>query len=305
MEPFEVHILGCGSALPTTRHNATSQIVRICNKQFMIDCGEGTQLQMRRSHIHFSFVNHIFISHLHGDHCFGLIGLISTFGLLGRTAPLHIYADPLLQRLMQPQLNFFCNGLKYPLHFHDIDATKQAVIYEDKSITVETIPLQHRIPCCGFLFKEKPKKRHLIAPMIEYYNIPIHLRAGIKEGNDYTTTDGTIIPNSRLTTDADPSRSYAFCSDTLPCPGIAEQIKEVNLLYHEATFAEAEESRAKETFHSTARQAAQIAKAANVKQLVIGHFSSRYNDDEPLLKEAKEVFPATSLADEENIFHIQ
>ena len=305
MEPFEVHILGCGSALPTTRHNATSQIVRICNKQFMIDCGEGTQLQMRRSHIHFSFVNHIFISHLHGDHCFGLIGLISTFGLLGRTAPLHIYADPLLQRLMQPQLNFFCNGLKYPLHFHDIDATKQAVIYEDKSITVETIPLQHRIPCCGFLFKEKPKKRHLIASMIEYYNIPIHLRAGIKEGNDYTTTDGTIIPNSRLTTDADPSRSYAFCSDTLPCPGIAEQIKEVNLLYHEATFAEAEESRAKETFHSTARQAAQIAKAANVKQLVIGHFSSRYKDDEPLLKEAKEVFPATSLADEENIFRIR
>lgn len=305
MEPFEVHILGCGSALPTTRHNATSQIVRICNKQFMIDCGEGTQLQMRRSHIHFSFVNHIFISHLHGDHCFGLIGLISTFGLLGRTAPLHIYADPLLQRLMQPQLNFFCNGLKYPLHFHNIDATKQAVIYEDKSITVETIPLQHRIPCCGFLFKEKPKKRHLIASMIEYYNIPIHLRAGIKEGNDYTTTDGTIIPNSRLTTDAEPSRSYAFCSDTLPCPGIAEQIKEVNLLYHEATFAEAEESRAKETFHSTARQAAQIAKAANVKQLVIGHFSSRYKDDEPLLKEAKEVFPATSLADEENIFHIR
>lgn len=305
MEPFEVHILGCGSALPTTRHNATSQIVRICNKQFMIDCGEGTQLQMRRSHIHFSFVNHIFISHLHGDHCFGLIGLISTFGLLGRTAPLHIYADPLLQRLMQPQLNFFCNGLKYPLHFHNIDATKQAVIYEDKSITVETIPLQHRIPCCGFLFKEKPKKRHLIASMIEYYNIPIHLRAGIKEGNDYTTTDGTIIPNSRLTTDADPSRSYAFCSDTLPCPGIAAQIKEVNLLYHEATFAEAEESRAKETFHSTARQAAQIAKAANVKQLVIGHFSSRYKDDEPLLKEAKEVFPATSLADEENIFHIR
>lgn len=305
MEPFEVHILGCGSALPTTRHNATSQIVRICNKQFMIDCGEGTQLQMRRSHIHFSFVNHIFISHLHGDHCFGLIGLISTFGLLGRTAPLHIYADPLLQRLMQPQLNFFCNGLKYPLHFHNIDATKQAVIYEDKSITVETIPLQHRIPCCGFLFKEKPKKRHLIASMIEYYNIPIHLRAGIKEGNVYTTTDGTIIPNSRLTTDADPSRSYAFCSDTLPCPGIAEQIKEVNLLYHEATFAEAEESRAKETFHSTARQAAQIAKAANVKQLVIGHFSSRYKDDEPLLKEAKEVFPATSLANEENIFHIR
>ena len=305
MEAFEVHILGCGSALPTTRHNATSQIVRIGNKQFMIDCGEGTQLQMRRSHIHFSFVNHIFISHLHGDHCFGLIGLISTFGLLGRTAPLHIYADPLLQRLMQPQLNFFCNGLKYPLHFHDIDATKQTVIYEDKSITVETIPLQHRIPCCGFLFREKPKKRHLIASLVEYYDIPIHQRANIKEGNDYTTPDGTLIPNSRLTTDADPSRSYAFCSDTLPCPNIVEQIREIDLLYHEATFAEAEHSRAQETFHSTARQAAHIAKEANVKQLVIGHFSSRYKEDEQLLNEAKEIFPTTSLADEERVFNIE
>ena len=305
MEPFEVHILGCGSALPTTRHNATSQIVRIGNKQFMIDCGEGTQLQMRSSHIHFSFVNHIFISHLHGDHCFGLIGLISTFGLLGRTAPLHIYADPLLQRLMQPQLNFFCNGLKYPLHFHDIDATKQTVIYEDKSITVETIPLQHRIPCCGFLFREKPKKRHLIASMVEYYDIPIHQRANIKEGNDYTTPDGTLIPNSRLTTDADPSRSYAFCSDTLPCPNIVEQIRGIDLLYHEATFAEAEHSRAQETFHSTARQAAHIAKEANVKQLVIGHFSSRYKEDEQLLNEAKEIFPTTSLADEERVFNIE
>lgn len=304
MEPFEVHILGCGSALPTTRHNATSQIVRIGNKQFMIDCGEGTQLQMRKAHIHFSFVNHIFISHLHGDHCFGLIGLISTFGLLGRTATLHIYADPLLQRLMQPQLNFFCNGLKYQLHFHDIDATKQTIIYEDKSITVETIPLQHRIPCCGFLFREKPKKRHMIASMIEYYNIPIHLRAGIKEGNDYTTPDGTIIPNKQLTTDADPSRSYAFCSDTLPCPGIIEQIREVDLLYHEATFADSEQGRAKETYHSTARQAAQIASKAEVKHLVIGHFSSRYNDDVVLLNEAKEIFPNTSLADEERLYNI-
>lgn len=305
MEPFEIHILGCGSALPTTRHNATSQIVRIGNKQFMIDCGEGTQLQMRRSHIHFSFVNHIFISHLHGDHCFGLIGLISTFGLLGRTAPLHIFADPLLQRLMQPQLAFFCNGLKYALHFHDIDATKQVVIYEDKSITVETIPLQHRIPCCGFLFREKPKKRHLIPSMIEFHNVPVHLRAGLKEGNDYITPDGAVIPNSQLTTDADPSRSYAFCSDTLPCPEIAEQIKGVDLLYHEATFAELEQGRAKETFHCTARQAAQIANAAEAKQLVIGHFSSRYKEDEPLLNEAKEVFPSTLLAGEDKVFQIK
>ena len=304
MEPFEVHILGCGSALPTTRHNATSQIVRIGNKQFMIDCGEGTQLQMRHSHVHFSFVNHIFISHLHGDHCFGLIGLISTFGLLGRKAPLYIYADPLLQRLMQPQLDFFCKGLPYQLKFIPIDATKEAIIYEDKSITVTTIPLSHRLPCCGFIFKEKPKKRHLIASMIDYYNIPIHLRAGLKEGNDYTTTDGTIIPNSRLTTDADPSRSYTYCSDTLPCQSIIESIKGTDLLYHEATFAQSEWQRAQETFHSTAKQAAQIALDAKVRQLVIGHFSSRYKDDTLLLNEAKEIFPLTRLANEGEIFHI-
>lgn len=305
MEPFEVHILGCGSALPTTRHNATSQIVRIGNKQFMIDCGEGTQLQMRHAHIHFSFVNHIFISHLHGDHCFGLIGLISTFALLGRKAPLHIYADSLLQRIMQPQLDFFCKGLPYTLHFHPIDATNHATIYEDNNITIDTLPLEHRIPCCAFLFKEKPKKRHLIGSMIEYHNIPIHLRAGIKEGNDYTTPDGTLIPNHLLTTAPAPSRSYAYCSDTLPCPSIVEHIQGIDLLYHEATFAQSEYTRAQETYHSTARQAAQIALDARVKQLIIGHFSSRYKDDNQLLKEAEEIFPSTHLANEGLTFTIK
>ena len=174
MEPFEIHILGCGSALPTTRHNASAQIVRIGNRQFMIDCGEGTQIQLRKYHIHFSFINHIFISHLHGDHCFGLIGLISTFGLLGRTAPLHIYADPNLEQLMRPQIEFFCKGMKYPLFFHGIDATKHQVIYEDNTITVESLPLRHRMPCCGFLFREKPKKRHLIGDMANFYNIPAY-----------------------------------------------------------------------------------------------------------------------------------
>lgn len=305
MEPFEIHILGCGSALPTTRHNATSQIVRIGNKQFMIDCGEGTQLQLRRGHIHFSFINHIFISHLHGDHCFGLIGLISTFALLGRKSPLYIYADPLLQRLMQPQLDFFCKGLPYTLHFRPIDATQKAIIYEDKSITIETLPLEHRLPCCGFLFKEKPKKRHINASMIEYYNIPIHQRQAIKEGNDYITPDGERIANQRLTTDADPSRSYAYCSDTLPCPSLIEQIKGIDLLYHEATFAQSEQKRAQETYHCTARQAAQIALDAEVKQLIIGHYSSRYKEETQLLKEAQEIFPATQLADEGLTFSIK
>ena len=304
MEKFEVHILGCGSALPTTRHNASSQVVRIGNKQFMIDCGEGTQLQLRKSHLHFSFINHIFISHLHGDHCFGLIGMISTFGLLGRNAPLHIYAHPMLQKIIQPQMDFFCKELPYHIEFHNIDPTQHKTIYEDKSTTVETLPQKHRIPCCGFLFKEKPKKRHIIGEMMEYYNIPTYLRQGIKDGDDFTTTDGQTIPNDRLTRDADPSRSYAYCSDTLPCPENKIYLNDINLLYHEATFAESEKKRAAETFHSTALQAAEIALEAKVHKLIIGHFSSRYTDDNILLDEAKELFPNTELAYEGATFSI-
>ena len=296
--------MGCGSALPTTRHNASSQVVRIGNKQFMIDCGEGTQLQLRRNRIHFSFINHIFISHLHGDHCFGLIGLISTFGLLGRTAPLHIYADPMLETLMKPQLDYFCKGIDYPIFFHGIDAREHRTIYEDNTITVETLPLKHRIPCCGFLFKEKPKKRHLIGDVANYYNIPAYMRQAIKEGADYTTPDGETIPNSRLTRDADPSRSYAYCSDTLPCHENIGYLKGADLLYHEATFAQSEKGRAAQTFHSTARQAAEIASLSNVKRLVIGHFSSRYEETDILKKEATEIFNETSVAEEGAIFNI-
>lgn len=270
----------------------------------MIDCGEGTQLHLRRHHVHFAFINHIFISHLHGDHCFGLIGLISSFGLLGRTAPLHIHADPMLRRIMKPQLDFFCKELKYRVEFHDIDATTHSIIYEDNTITVETLPQQHRIPCCGFLFKEKPKKRHLRGDMVEYYKIPTYMRAAIKDGCDFTTPDGETIPNNRLTSDADPSRSYAYCSDTLPCPQNNEYIANVDLLYHEATFAQSEESRAKSTYHSTAREAAGIALAANAKRLIIGHFSSRYTDESVLLDEAREIFPCTELADEGKVFRI-
>ena len=304
MEQFEIHILGCGSALPTTRHNASSQIVKIGNKQFMIDCGEGTQLQLRRRHIHFSFINHIFISHLHGDHCFGLIGLISTFGLLGRTAPLHIYADAMLEKVMKPQLDFYCKDIKYPLFFHSIDASKHSVIFEDNTITVETLPLNHRMPCCGFLFKEKPKRRHLMGDVANFYNIPIYQRQSIKDGADYITPEGVVIPNARLTKDADPSRSYAYCSDTRPCPNICEYLKDVDLLYHEATFAESEKERAKITHHSTAKEAAEIAQKAGVKKLLIGHFSSRYESEEQLQNEAREIFPNCTCANEGMIFNI-
>ena len=298
MEPFEIHILGCGSALPTTRHNASSQVIKIGNKQFMFDCGEGTQLQLRRNHIHFSFINHIFISHLHGDHTFGLIGLISTFGLLGRTAPLHIYADGMLEKVMKPHLDFYCKDIKYPLFFHSIDATKHSTIFEDNTVTIETLPLNHRIPCCGFLLKEKPKRRHLIGDVANFYNIPAYMRQAIKDGADFITTDGETIPNARLTKEADPSRSYAYCSDTRPVPAICEHLQGIDLLYHEATFAESEVERARLTHHSTAREAAEIAQQAGAKRLVIGHFSSRYDDENTLLSEAREIFPDTTCATE-------
>lgn len=304
MEPFEVHILGCGSALPTTRHNASTQIVRIGNKQFMIDCGEGTQLQLRRTHVHFSFIDHVFISHLHGDHCFGLIGMISSFGLLGRKTPLHIYAPAPLEEILQPQLDFFCKELAYEVKFHTIDTTKNLIIYEDKTITVETLPQRHRIPCCGFLFKEKPKMRHLRGEMVEFYKIPIYLRQSIKGGADYTTPEGEIIPNKRLTNDADPSRSYAYCSDTLPCTENCRLIEGCNLLYHEATFASDLKERAEYTHHSTASQAAEIALNAKAKELVIGHFSSRYTDETLLLNEAQKIFNNTQLANEGKCFKV-
>lgn len=298
MEKFEVHILGCGSALPTTRHLATSQVINIREKLFMIDCGEGAQVQLRKSRLKFSRLNHIFISHLHGDHCFGLMGLISTFGMLERTANLHIHCHADLQRILEPQIEFFCKGMPYNVVFELFNPGEQTVIYDDRSVSVETIPLRHRVPCCGFLFREKPTPNHIRRDMIDFYQIPIYLINRIKNGEDYVLEDGTVIPNTRLTTPSDPPRSYAYCSDTCYLPRICEQIKGCDLLFHEATFADADAKRAKETFHTTAPQAAEIAKAAQVKKLVIGHYSARYEDESILLKEASEIFPQTILAQE-------
>lgn len=298
MEKFEVHILGCGSALPTTRHLATSQVINIREKLFMIDCGEGAQVQLRKSRLKFSRLNHIFISHLHGDHCFGLMGLISTFGMLERTANLHIHCHADLQRILEPQIEFFCKGMPYNVVFELFNPGEQAVIYDDRSVSVETIPLRHRVPCCGFLFREKPTPNHIRRDMIDFYQIPTYLINRIKNGEDYVLEDGTVIPNTRLTTPSDPPRSYAYCSDTCYLPRICEQIKGCDLLFHEATFADADAKRAKETFHTTAPQAAEIAKAAQVKKLVIGHYSARYEDESILLKEASEIFPQTILAQE-------
>ena len=298
MEKFEVNILGCGSALPTMRHSTTSQVLNIREKLFMIDCGEGTQVQLRRSRLKFSRLNHIFISHLHGDHCFGLIGLISTFGMLERTADLHIHSHPDLEKLMMPQLEYFCKGMSYKVIFHPFNPQEKAVIYDDRSVSVETIPLKHRMPTCGFLFKEHPTPNHIKRDMIDFYGVPTYLINRIKNGEDFETEDGTTIPNSKLTFPSAPPRSYAYCSDTAYKPSIVDQIRGVDLLFHEATFMNCDAPRAKQTMHSTAEQAARIAREANVKRLMIGHYSSRYDEEDGLLQEARAVFPETILAQE-------
>ena len=298
MEKFELHILGCGSALPTTRHFPTSQIVNVRDKLFMIDCGEGAQLQFRKSHLKFSRLNHIFISHLHGDHCFGLLGLISTLNLLGRTAELHIHSPKGLETLLTPMLDFFNRQMTYKVLFHEFDTKEPMQIYEDRSLTVTTIPLRHRMPCCGFLFAEKRRPNHIIREMVDFYQVPVYELNRIKNGADYVTPEGKTVSNNLLTRPSAPSRSYAYCSDTTYLSSIVEQIKGVDLLFHEATFANEDAPRAKETFHTTAAQAAEIARKAEVKKLLIGHFSARYEDENILLQEASAIFPDTQLAKE-------
>lgn len=304
MTPFKVQILGCGSALPTTLYNPSSQIIDINSKLFMIDCGEGSQLQMRKLGVRMSKLHSIFISHLHGDHVFGLPGLISSLGLLGRTAELTIYAHQEIEQFLYPFLNFFCNNLSYNVRLVLLRRKGYNLIYENRSICIYTFPLKHRIATNGFLFKEKEKPRHIKREMIDFYNIPIRNINEIKDGADFTTSDGKIIANDRLTTPADPIRSYAYCSDTAYDESIVPYIKDVDVLYHEATFAESELARANKTGHSTSRQAAEIAKLAEVKKLVIGYFSSRYTNLTPLLEEAQAVFPNTELAKEGKIIEL-
>ena len=298
MGKFEVNILGCGSALPTARHYPSTQILNIRDNLFMIDCGEGAQIQFRRMRLKFTRLGHIFLSHLHGDHCFGLIGMISTFALVGRTGELVIHAHPQAEQVFRPQLDFFCRDLPFTVRFEPVLPNRTEVIYEDKSIRVRSLPMIHRVPCSGFLFEEKVGMRHLLGDMMNFYNVPVYRRAAIKAGEDFVTSDGRIIPNSYLTTPADPPLRYAYCSDTIFRPEIVKQLSGVDLLFHEATFAESELARAKETYHTTAAQAARIALEAGVRQLVIGHFSARYEDESILLKEASAVFPNTILAKE-------
>lgn len=270
----------------------------------MIDCGEGTQLQLRRSRVHFGRISAVFISHLHGDHCFGLIGLISTFGMLGRTAALHVYAPGDFQPMLEAQLQMFCSGLDFKVVFHAVDTTRKAVVYEDRSLTVETIPLDHRIACCGYLFTEKPTLPHIRRDMIDFYQIPVSQINNIKNGADWTTPEGELIANSLLTRPAHAPRSYAYCSDTKYMPRLHEMISGVTTLYHESTYDSSHEDRATLYHHSTAAQAARVARDAHAQKLLLGHFSARYEREEVLLNEAKAIFPNSYLTNENLSFDV-
>ncbi|MDG5800114.1 ribonuclease Z [Marinilabiliaceae bacterium ANBcel2] len=301
---FSVTILGSNSALPTSGKYPTAQVLNASERFFLIDCGEGTQMQLRKNRIKFSRINHIFISHLHGDHCFGLIGLISTYSLLGRTSDLYIYGHSDLEAVFAPQIKYFCPNLKYNVIFIPVDVEKSEVIFEDSAVEVSTIPLLHRKPTCGFLFKEKERERHIIRDAVDYYKVPVKELPRIKKGGDYISWEGTFVKNSLLTKPSSPPRSYAFCSDTAFCESIVPLIEGVDMLYHEATFSLSDKKLARETFHSTASEAAEIALKANAKKLLIGHFSTRYKDTNLLLNEAKNIFSNVSKATEGDIFEV-
>ena len=304
MQKATLTILGCGSALPTRKNFPSAQLLELRDKQYLIDCGEGTQIRMRQMGVKTARLGNIFVSHLHGDHCFGLIGMISSFGMLNRTADLHIHAQPDLEKILKPQLMYFCQDLPFDVIFHNINPRKNELIYEDRSIQVFTIPLKHRVPCCGFLFEEKPRDRHIIREMIDFYHIPTWRIPKIKQGEDFITEDGEIIPNNQLTVAPEAPKRFAYCSDTAYSEKIIPMIEGVDCLYHEATFMEDEAVRSNQTEHSTARQAAEIARKANVKKLIIGHYSARYINQNELLDEAKAVFENTVLGEDLTVYDI-
>ncbi len=295
---MKLTILGCYAATPRTLTNPTSQVLEIKNRLFLIDCGEGTQVQLRKNKIKFSKINHIFISHLHGDHLYGLIGTISTFSLLGRTTDLHIYGPKGIKELILIQLKLTESWTTYSLFFHELESKESEVIFEDKKVIVKTIPLKHRVYTNGYLFQEKPDERKLNVEAVQEYDIHVAYYQKIKNGGDITLDDGTVVENEKLTFDPPPTKSYAFCSDTVYNEAVIPIIENTDVLYHESTFLESEAKLAEKTLHSTAKEAAIIALKANVKQLILGHYSTRYDGLEPFKKEAEEVFSNVLLADD-------
>lgn len=301
---FEVTILGSSSATPIFNRNPTAQAVNINDRLYLIDCGEGTQQQMLRFDVKASRIDHIFISHLHGDHYLGLVGLISSLHLNGRSKPLALYCPKPLQEIIELQLKYSETTLQYPIEYHFTDPEKTEVILDNQDITVETIPLNHRIACTGFLFKEKKRQRKLIKEKIEELEIPVAYYSALKKGADYTLPNGEVLKNDTLTIDSNDPKSYAYCSDTMYDPRYFDQIGNVTMLYHEATFLNNMLDRALETHHTTALQAGQVALETGAKKLLIGHFSARYKTLAELLDEARSVFPETELAIEGKTFFV-
>ena len=295
---MKLTILGCYAATPRTITNPTAQVIEIRNHMFLIDCGEGTQVQLRKNKIKFSKINHVFISHLHGDHCYGLIGLVSTFMLLNRTNDLHIYGPKGIKEIISLQLRLSNSWTNYGLYFHELTSTQSEVLFEDEKVIVKTIPLKHRIYTNGFLFQEKIGDRKLNLDAVLNHNIETCYYQKIKNGKDITLDDGTIIANHLLTFDPIAPKSYAFCSDTIFDESIIEHIQNVDVLYHESTFLESEAHLSEKTMHSTAKQAATIAKRANANQLVLGHYSTRYENIQMFKDEATTLFPNVLLADD-------
>jgi ribonuclease Z len=301
---FEVTILGSSSATPIFNRNPTAQILNINEKLYLVDCAEGTQQQMLRFDIKASRIDYIFISHLHGDHYLGLVGLLSSMHLNGRKKTLKVFCPPPLKEIVNLQLKYSETTLNYPVEFIFTDATTKGVILENQDVFVETIPLNHRIPCTGFLFKQKKRLRKLIKEKIEELEIPIPYYTAIKRGNDYEAPNGTIYKNSALTIEPQEPKSYAYVSDTLYTENYLPQINSVTLLYHEATFLNDMLDRANQTHHTTALQAGEVALKVNAGKLIIGHFSARYKTLNELLDEAQSVFPNTELAVEGKTFII-
>ncbi|MEN9909969.1 MAG: hypothetical protein RLZZ540_3128 [Bacteroidota bacterium] len=295
---MKLTILGCYAATPRTLTNPTSQLLEIKNRLFLIDCGEGTQVQLRKNKIKFSKINQVFISHLHGDHFYGLIGLISTFSLLNRNNDLAIYGPKGIKEIILLQLRLSNSWPNFGLHFHELTSNQSELIYEDEKVTVKTIPLKHRVYTNGFLFEEKIDKRKLNVEAVQKYQIEKCYFQNIKNGKDILLDDGTLVPNEQLTFDPEIPRSYAFCSDTAYNEAIIPLIEKVDVLYHESTFLKSEEKLASKTMHSTAIEAATIANKAQVKKLILGHYSTRYDTINRFKEEAETVFPNVLLADD-------
>jgi ribonuclease Z len=299
---FEVTILGCGAATPTLRRNPTAQIINLHDRFYLIDCGEGTQVQLRRFRFKFQKIDHIFISHLHGDHYLGLPGLISSMHLLGRIKPLHIYCPEPLEELIRLNLEYSDTYVNFDLHYHHHNFKKGELLFENQAIEILSFPLKHRIACCGFIVQEKKKRRRILKEKAAELGLTIADFARLKDGEDIVKPDGVMVKNEDVTEPPYASRKYAYCSDTAYYEKIIPHVQGADLMYHESTFLSDLEKRAKDTFHSTASQAATIAKMAEVKQLVLGHYSSRYKTTEAFLEEARPVFRDTETAEDGRTF---